>query len=293
MLKGACELKSAQFALMRLAIYQTDAHSVQAFVADQVAAAPALLEGAPLAIDFTAIPGTLDVEFVEDVIARLRYAGMLPIALVGDADSKIAECALSLNLGLLAAQKRAPKVEGILTDDQHAASVSTAIPADTKAATAKAPPEPKLQVEVNATAETDVAPKTASKIETKKPAVAQHRAFEPSASAPSTMQRYEGQVRSGQQLYAKGRDLLISGPVNNGAEVISDGSVHVYGRLSGKVIAGASGDETARIYCLAFGAELVSIAGVFRVFESIPASLAGRPVQIWREGDKLRLEALI
>jgi septum site-determining protein MinC len=279
MLKGACELKSAQFALMRLAIYQTDANSVQAFVADQVAAAPALLEGAPLAIDFTAMPGVLDQEFVEDVISRLRYAGMLPIALVGEADSKIAECATNFKLGLLAPQKRAAKAESASSMENSAEAKAIIAP-----------------VQINTTASTPVVPvevKNEQKNEAKVATPVKAREMDSQPVLANTMQRYEGQVRSGQQLYAKGRDLLISGPVNNGAEVISDGSVHVYGRLSGKVIAGASGDESARIYCLAFGAELVSIAGVFRVFESIPASLAGRPVQIWREGDKLRLEALI
>ena len=57
-------------------------------------------------------------------------------------------------------------------------------------------------------------------------------------------------------------------------------------------IAGASGDRNARIYCLAFGAELVSIAGIFRVFEAIPADLIGKSVQIWLDGDKLRFDIL-
>jgi septum site-determining protein MinC len=280
MQKGACELKSAQFALMRLAIYQTDAHSVQSFVADQVSAAPALLEGAPLAIDFTAIEAALDADFAEDVISRLRYAGMLPIALVGEAESKIADLASALKLGLLAPQKRdIKKVE-------PAAQAQTEAPtADvTKAQAHKAAPELELNLEVKVEAKPGPKPQLRDA-----PTLVKAVEIAPAAST----QRYEGQVRSGQQLYARGRDLLVLGPVSHGAEVISDGSVHIYGRLSGKVIAGASGDESARIYCLAFGAELVSIAGVFRVFESIPASLAGRAVQIWREGDKLRLEALI
>ena len=99
-------------------------------------------------------------------------------------------------------------------------------------------------------------------------------------------------MRSGQQLYAKARDLIVTGAAGASSEVISDGSIHIYGRLMGKVIAGASGDRNARIYCLAFGAELVSIAGVFRVFESIPADLMGKSVQIWLDGDKLRFDIL-
>jgi len=99
-------------------------------------------------------------------------------------------------------------------------------------------------------------------------------------------------VRSGQQIYARGTDLVITATVGNGAEVIADGSVHVYASLRGKVIAGAQGDVTARIYCQDFQAELVSIAGHYRVFEDIPADLRGKPVQAWLEGEKLHLARL-
>lgn len=99
-------------------------------------------------------------------------------------------------------------------------------------------------------------------------------------------------VRSGQQIYARGTDLVITAMVGNGAEVIADGSVHVYAALRGKAIAGAQGDASARIYCQDFQAELVSIAGHYRVFEDIPADLRGKPVQVWLEGEKLLLARL-
>lgn len=99
-------------------------------------------------------------------------------------------------------------------------------------------------------------------------------------------------VRSGQQLYARGRDLIVSALVGNGAEVIADGSIHVYGALRGRALAGAQGDARARIFCREFHAELVSIAGQYRVFEDIPADLRGKPVQAWLEGDKLLLKKL-
>jgi len=80
--------------------------------------------------------------------------------------------------------------------------------------------------------------------------------------------------------------------VANGAEVIADGSIHVYGRLSGRALAGAQGEAAARIYCLDFQAELVSIAGRYRVFEEIPAELRGKAVQAWLDGERLLIEAL-
>jgi len=95
-------------------------------------------------------------------------------------------------------------------------------------------------------------------------------------------------VRSGQRLYARSRDLVVTSTVGAGAEAISDGCVHVYGSLRGRAVAGARGDAGARVFCQEFRAELVSIAGVFRVFETLPPELADKPVQAWLDGDDLR-----
>jgi len=94
-------------------------------------------------------------------------------------------------------------------------------------------------------------------------------------------------VRSGQRLYARHRDLIVSAGIAPGAEVMADGCVHVYGSLRGRAIAGTRGDTAARIFCQEFHAELVSIAGIFRIFETIPADLRGKPVQVWLDGEKL------
>ena len=94
-------------------------------------------------------------------------------------------------------------------------------------------------------------------------------------------------VRSGQRIYARNRDLVITAGVGAGAEVIADGCVHIYGSLRGRAMAGARGQLSARVFCQEFHAELVSIAGVFRVFETIPAALAGKPVQAWLDGEDL------
>ena len=120
-----------------------------------------------------------------------------------------------------------------------------------------------------------------------------------SAATPPPPSRNEGQtlhhgspVRSGQQVYARGGDLVLTRLVANGAEVIADGSIHVYGALRGRALAGAQGNTSARIYCQEFHAELVSIAGQYRVFEDLPPDLRGKPVQAWLEGEKLLLARL-
>lgn len=88
-------------------------------------------------------------------------------------------------------------------------------------------------------------------------------------------------LRSGQQVYARGGDLVVLAAVNAGAEVIADGSIHIYAPLHGRALAGASGAAEARILCTRFDAELVSVAGLYRTFDGgVPKELAGRAVQV-------------
>src|SRR3546814_17395029 len=95
-------------------------------------------------------------------------------------------------------------------------------------------------------------------------------------------------VRSGQQVYADNRDLTVLTTVGAGAEVIADGSVHIYGALRGRALAGAQGDEKARIFCRAFHAELVAIAGNYTVLEDLPQELHGKPVQGWLDTEECK-----
>jgi len=100
-------------------------------------------------------------------------------------------------------------------------------------------------------------------------------------------------LRSGQQVYAKGGDLVVLALVNPGAEVIADGSIHVYAPLRGKAIAGAKGDESARIFAACMEPELISIAGTYRTTENpLPAEVLGRAAQIRLDGEKLVMEPL-
>jgi len=112
----------------------------------------------------------------------------------------------------------------------------------------------------------------------------------PSASGePVTALQHHQQVRTGQQVYAQGCDLVVVGTVANGAEVLADGNIHVYGALRGRAFAGALGDKAARIFCGEFRAEIVSIAGHYRVFEELPEEYAGKAVQIRLEQERLQI----
>lgn len=100
-------------------------------------------------------------------------------------------------------------------------------------------------------------------------------------------------VRAGQRIYARGCDLIITAAVNNGAEVIADGSIHVYAPLNGRALAGASGNAEARIFALSMQPELVSIAGVYRTFDDgFPSEMARQPAQIRLVGDRIDILSL-
>lgn len=99
-------------------------------------------------------------------------------------------------------------------------------------------------------------------------------------------------VRSGQRAYAASGDLVVLGQVSPGAELLADGNIHVYGSLRGRALAGAKGNRHARIFCQAFDAELVSIAGSYRVSEDFDDDLRGRAVQVHLHGQHLKVEAL-
>lgn len=100
-------------------------------------------------------------------------------------------------------------------------------------------------------------------------------------------------VRSGQQIYARGRDLVVMALVSHGAEVIADGNIHVYASLRGRALAGARGNTAARIITQSMEAELLSIAGIYRsIDEALPSSIARKAAQVRLDGNKLVIEAL-
>ena len=103
----------------------------------------------------------------------------------------------------------------------------------------------------------------------------------------------EKPIRTGQQVYAENADLIVLGLVNEGAEVIADGHIHIYAPLRGRALAGASGDQNARIFVQSMQAELVSIAGIYRTFDQqLPPHLHRQAVQIYLQKERLAIAAL-
>ena len=160
----------------------------------------------------------------------------------------------------------------------HAAIVAQGLSIDDGTVTAKTP-ETASAAEAPPAAQSQPAPRT--------PAAA------PAAQSPAQTMIIDTPVRAGTRIYARGADLVVMAAVNNGAEIIADGSIHVYAPLRGRALAGASGNADARIFTTSMEAELISIAGVYRTFEKdLPADLAQKPVQIKLTGDRLDVLAI-
>ncbi len=100
-------------------------------------------------------------------------------------------------------------------------------------------------------------------------------------------------VRSGQQVYAQGSDLIVMASVSEGAELLADGNIHVYGTLRGRALAGVKGDPEARVFCQSLDAELVSIAGQFITYDTVKGDYWKKPAQVYLEEEKLRIEPLV
>lgn len=259
----AGELKIGQVGIANLRIRTLDVPRLVDEMRGRVQRAPKLFARAAVVIDFGGLTRTPDEPTARALLEGLREAGVLPVALAYGT-SEIERLSEALGLPLLA------KFRASYERDEQAPAASNT----TDAVRGAAPPAP----------EPPARPSVAGRPAAHEP-VARERAASPGQiqSAP---------VRSGQQIYAENRDLTVLTTVGAGAEVIADGSVHIYGPLRGRALAGAKGNEQARIFCREFHAELVAIAGHYKVMEEIPRELRGKAVQVWLEDQQLKIAAL-
>jgi septum site-determining protein MinC len=250
----ACDLRFGQVGMACVRIRRVDAAAVCSELERRVRSAPQMFERASVVLDLSHLLHLPDDGAVDALLEAVRGAGMLPVGLAyGTSETE----ALARRMGLpLIAKFRAA---------YEPASGNAPAPAEAAHA-----PEPAPAVVAD----------------TREPILAAP------PDSPHTAMYHAGSVRSGQQLYARDRDLIVTGAIANGAEVIADGNIHVYGSLRGRAMAGAQGDISARIFVADFRAELVAIAGQYRVFEQIPDQLEGRSVQCWLDGEKLLLAKL-
>jgi septum site-determining protein MinC len=246
------DIRYGQIGLVQLRIRTTDAGALLDELTGRIATAPNFFRRTAVCLDLSDLEGTLEIPAIKGVIDAVRRAGMLSVGLAGTA-ADLETVATALNL---------PILSGFRPSSGVAAGIQPA-PPTVVAAPAPAPPEPVPMPEP------PLAPAPAP-AETGLAALIQSQT-----------------VRSGQRIYARNRDLVITAGVGAGAEVMADGCIHIYGSLRGRAMGGVHGQLSARVFCQEFHAELVSIAGVFRVFETIPKELAGKPVQAWLDGEDL------
>jgi septum site-determining protein MinC len=255
----AGELKIGQVGIANLRVRTLDAAQLAAEMRDRVTRAPKLFARAAVVVDFGGLAKTPDLATARALLDALREAGVLPVALAyGTSDND----ALAQQLGLPLLAKFRAQYESAGTQ-VGTASAASPLPAAIAA---------------------EAAPATAV------PAKAAATSAKPVSGEPGLVQTTP--VRSGQQVYADNRDLTVVTTVGAGAEVIADGSIHIYGALRGRALAGAQGNEKARIFCREFHAELVAIAGHYKVLEDIPKELRGKAVQIWLDKEELKIAAL-
>ena len=257
----ALDFKSATLYAVRVVLQDADTDVLLQALEKRMAEAGAFFENEPVDIDASRIEEPLDWPVL---IQALQDHKLPVIGVIAQDDNLLAaqDCGLTL-VDLSSSPSRGP------------ASDAAAKPADVQT------PAPAA----------DNAAKAATKTTTSKPAAAPLPA-ETSATAAPTMV-VNGPLRSGQRIYARNSDLIVMGLVSQGAEVIADGNIHIYGPLRGKAMAGAHGDTTARIFTTGLDAELVAIAGVYRVIDAkLSDDIHQRPALVQLEKDALRIKPL-
>jgi septum site-determining protein MinC len=114
----------------------------------------------------------------------------------------------------------------------------------------------------------------------------------PEVKKPSTSLLLDSPVRSGQSIVFPDGDVTVLGAVSSGAEIVAGGSIHIYGTLRGRAMAGVNGNSAARIYCQKIEAELLAIDGYYQTAEQLDDTLRGRPAQAWLDGDIMKIALL-
>jgi septum site-determining protein MinC len=122
--------------------------------------------------------------------------------------------------------------------------------------------------------------------------IPQNKPEKPAARPKPTSLLLESPVRSGQSVIFAEGDVTVLGSVSSGAEIVAGGSIHIYGTLRGRAMAGVNGNPAARIYCQKIEAELLAIDGYYQTAEQIDASVRNGPAQAWLEGDVMKITPL-
>lgn len=267
--RAAIDLKGSVFTLTVLRVNSANLTHIESELRERIAQGPRFFDNAPVVIDVENLKSETEDFDLGSFLDLLKRVKLIPVG-VRHANTNIQEQALQAGVAVM----KGGSIRELPTLTQAAEARTGDAAANLRKAAARAgaaseKPEakPKLQTTTAATTETSPRPSTKT------------------ASQP---------IRSGQQIYAPGGDLIVLAAINAGAEVVADGNIHIYAPLRGRALAGVRGDSKARIFCHSFEAELISVAGNYRVFEDkVPAELYRKPVQIYlNDKDQLTIEPL-
>ena len=264
----AIEIQGVMTALHVLRVLTPEIQQIAAALDKKIAQLPSFFANAPVAIDLRHLEpegempkmgaGRLRLSPLVDL---LKTRGLVPVAIRGGVPGRVEE---ARGLGL-----------GVLEWDRASATRKSQREAAAEVITREAPPQ------------AVVTTSTRAPVNTPPPA--------PAPQAPAQLPEaliLTQPLRSGQIVAAEGRDAIALAMVNMGAELIADGNIHVYAALRGRALAGASGNDQARIFCQRFEAELVSIAGVYLSADEIPKDKLGKQVQISLRDGSLQIVEL-
>lgn len=293
----ALDFKSATLYAIRVVLHSADPERLDAALAKRMADAGSFFENEPVVVDASRVEEAIDWDAL---VAALRAHNLPPIGVVAEGANLAAARAAGLTPVELSTPSARPAQ---VIDTAPPNDVATPVPSVPAAAVEIAP----------ATAAGDATERAADKASGKatdqageppapaadplpeRAAASTTSAASPTPGAPQSSSALviTRPLRSGQRVYARHTDLVVIGMVSQGAEVIADGNVHVYGPLRGKAMAGARGDTSARIFTTHLDAELLAVAGVYRVVEDkLDRSLHNQPALVRLDGDTLRIEAL-
>jgi septum site-determining protein MinC len=282
---AAFELKAAGFTLPIIRLLRPDIEAVAAGLGARVEQAPEFFRNTPVVIDLSGFPTGSGVVELPLLVGLLRGYGMIPFGVRGGDKAQNA-AAEAMELAILGEREGRPH-----RPERGAASSVEPLPPVVPEPTPAPAPEPAGAVAGSWPKGNGPPPA----LDPRRQAQAPEKGAEASEDAPRVSAAFtliDRPVRSGQRIYARGGDLSVIAAVSAGAELIADGNIHVYGPLRGRALAGVKGDTTARIFCQDLQAELVSVAGHYRVSESIPPELRGVPVQIYLDQQVLRIERI-
>lgn len=262
----AFKIKNANLPLLVLHVNTTDMDKLKSQLATRLAQAPDFFSDSPMALGLATLADAGITPDFADLVAFMRDHGLRVAGVVGGSPEQ-REAAVQAGLGLFPEAPARPVTQ---------ATFDPIVPAATKS-----PLQPELPGFETTTTEQ----------QPDQPSPPADPPWTAAALRPTLV--IDKPVRTGQRIYAEGADLVVLAIVNAGAELIADGDIHVYAPLRGRAIAGARGNEGARIFVQRLEAELISIAGCFRLFEDgIPENVRGKPAQVRLDGSRLVFQPL-